>query len=130
MCLCSRYAPAIGRCTEVGVATFGSGIEDKMSALAWNLTHVTQLRKHEALQVPEKSSEYCCVLRRYGIRPREGGKHEAAEASIALSVGPQGQKHIPPLGLTQPRNRGTPWAVSLRLKRSKREDEQSSFICC
>jgi hypothetical protein len=66
----------------------------------------------------------------YGIRPREGGQRELTGASIQSSVCLQARKPIPPLGLAQPHNEGMPWAVSLRLKRSKREADHSSFICC
>jgi len=116
------------------VATFGSGIEDKMFALAWNLTPVAQLRTRKALRFAEESSEYCCVWRstelQYGIRPREeGGQHELTGASLASSVCLQRRKHLPPPGLAQPHDQDIPWAVSLRLKRSKSEAELSSFIC-
>jgi hypothetical protein len=48
MGLCICYVHVVGKGIEAGVATFGSGTEDKMFALAWNLTPVAQLGTRKA----------------------------------------------------------------------------------
>jgi hypothetical protein len=88
--LCIRYVHAIEKWIEVDVATFGSSIEDKMFALAKNLTRVAQLWTRKSLHFAEERSEYCCVWRstglQYGISPREGGQRELTGASVAPYV--------------------------------------------
>ena len=69
MGLCSRYVQAMGRCIDVGVATSGSGTEDVCPGLESNPCRSTQ--NTEALRVPEESSEYCCIWRRYGTAVRD-----------------------------------------------------------
>jgi hypothetical protein len=72
---------------EVGVATFGSGCEDKMSALPWNITPVPQLRKREVLRAPKEIFECCCVCGK--LRKNSAGFKTSADGRPKTELGLQ-----------------------------------------